>query len=93
MSWRTKDSRVKIMFKRKQRSDELARRQPLWEQRGNNPPNHIGYLDTKTRDIYTARGSKSVDQKVGYLGLVVDGNNTHERRVAAAVAEDFTYRA
>jgi hypothetical protein len=92
MSWRTKDSRVRTTMKRMSRDSVLRDRQPLWEQRGNNPANHIGYVNKKTRDIFTTNGNYSVDSKVGHTGLIVDGNNAHQKRVAASVAEDFTYR-
>lgn len=92
MSRKTKDSRVRIAFNRKARAEELKNRQPLWEQRGNNPPNLIGYLDATTRDIFTAKGTLSANMRPtpdgwGYR----EGNSIHDRRVAAASREDFTH--
>lgn len=94
MSHKTKDSRVRTTLKRMERDVQVAQRQPLWEQRGNNPARLIGYLNLKTRDIFTVKGNYSQPMHPSYDGTrFIQGNNAHDRRVMAASAEDFTYHA
>ncbi len=76
-------------IKQLEQEKRLERRQPLFEVRGNNPPNLIGYVDTKTQIIYTARGSIS-EPYHPVRGAYVGGNNKHDRRVMASTKDDFT---
>lgn len=87
-----------------QRPERENNRVALWEKRGNNPPNAIGYVDKKTREVFTAHGSYSAPVREtnlttrqlrsgfhpGYLP-----NKAHERRMAAILKGDndgdYTY--
>lgn len=81
-------SRVTTMLNRARAKNP---RQALWEKRNNNPPNHIGYVDLNTREIYTARGRVSDNMRPAMDGRsFVEGNNIHDRRVTASVSPDFT---
>jgi hypothetical protein len=74
-------------------------RQALYERRGKNPANLIGYLNTETREVYTAHGAYSVPQRPMNLRreLLRQGftpswvnNQAHERRMAAILSGDDT---
>jgi len=74
-------------------------RLPLWEKRANNPPRLIGYLNTDTREVYTARGEFSQQTRplsVGFgvarssFNLPAVENNAHQKRMAAITHGDET---
>lgn len=77
----------------------MSKRQALYQKKGNNPPKIIGFLDTETRDVYTARGSHSTPERplnlrtdllrAGYTPTFVE-NQAHKRRMEAIVKGDAT---